>query len=257
MAITVHPIASSSAGNAIILRDGEASILLDCGLPWRQISAATGYTTSRLDGVLVSHEHQDHACGAKGALRAAVTCCMTAGTASAIGIQDDLGVRILDELEPQQVGPWQVIALPLQHEGAAQPAAFLVTGPSGDRTVYVCDTACLHHRVAGVTHWLVEANYDPTLLDQSELDEAQRAHILHGHMSIDACRDLLLANDLSQAREVWLLHLSDRHSDAVAFQQIIEAATGLPTYVAPRGKHGKPRPSSSDREYAQAGIQTP
>jgi phosphoribosyl 1,2-cyclic phosphodiesterase len=55
---------------------------------------------------------------------------------------------------------------------------------------------------------------------------------MRGHMSIEQTREMLLSNDLSKVREIWLIHLSDSNSDAEAFRDDIQAATGKPVYVA-------------------------
>ena len=47
------PLASSSAGNAYLLDDGQSVLLLECGLSYRrlgQLVRAAGYTVSQLAG---------------------------------------------------------------------------------------------------------------------------------------------------------------------------------------------------------------
>ena len=52
------------------------------------------------------------------------------------------------------------------------------------------------------------------------------------HMSIAQCIDTLAAWDLSQTREIHLLHLSDDRSDERRFVAEVESATGIPTTAA-------------------------
>lgn len=225
--MTVIPIGSSSAGNAILLEHGGHTLLLDCGLPWAQIRRACGYKTP--DVVCISHEHGDHARGYRGAINAGAVVMMTTGTAHAIGATWFVSVS---GVEHRYWAGWEIRAFATTHDGAAEPCGFVIAA-GNDVAVYVCDAPHVHPRFAGVTHWLLEANYDAALLEPG-IDESHRRHVVQGHMSIDACLRLLAANDLSRAREIWLLHMSDRHSDEAEFARRVQAATGVPTFAAPR-----------------------
>jgi len=228
--MNVRPIASGSGGNAILLQDGAHRLLLDCGLPWRWLRNAIG--PAPLDGILLTHEHGDHARGVGTALRFGHVVAATPGTLTALGVSSIFAVAAAPG---QQIalGPWRAVPVPTRHDGARQPCAWLVGSPSGACGAYVCDAPYVHNRLGGVTHWMVEANYDPALLAAARLDEAQSHHIRAGHMSIDQAIALLGANDHSRSREIWLLHLSDRHADAEAFRRRVQGATGLPCHIAP------------------------
>ena len=54
-------LASSSAGNAYIVSDSDTRILLECGIPYKQLQKLSGFALSELRACLVSHEHKDHA----------------------------------------------------------------------------------------------------------------------------------------------------------------------------------------------------
>jgi phosphoribosyl 1,2-cyclic phosphodiesterase len=51
-------------------------------------------------------------------------------------------------------------------------------------------------------------------------------------MSLKTVKDMLRANDLSQVKEIHLLHLSDRNSSAKLFKKEIQELTGKPVYIA-------------------------
>jgi len=51
-------------------------------------------------------------------------------------------------------------------------------------------------------------------------------------MSLNTCKETLLANDLSQVQKIVLIHLSDSNSDERKFKKVIEEATGKIVYVA-------------------------
>lgn len=48
-------------------------------------------------------------------------------------------------------------------------------------------------------------------------------------------KEFLNVTDLSQVRDIVLLHLSNKNSNAAQFQEEIERLTGKPTYIADKG----------------------
>jgi phosphoribosyl 1,2-cyclic phosphodiesterase len=70
MKLTV--LGSGSTGNAVLIVAGETRVLVDAGLSAKEIArrlALVGEDVHRLDGVLVTHEHGDHAGGLRVLLR--------------------------------------------------------------------------------------------------------------------------------------------------------------------------------------------
>lgn len=53
-------------------------------------------------------------------------------------------------------------------------------------------------------------------------------------MSYETCEKALLSNDLSPAKNIILIHLSDGNSNAAEFKKNIEKSTGKLTFVADR-----------------------
>src|SRR6476469_2793323 len=70
MKLTV--LGSGSTGNAVLIVAGETRVLVDAGLSAKEIArrlAIVGEDIQKLDGVLVTHEHGDHAGGLRVLLR--------------------------------------------------------------------------------------------------------------------------------------------------------------------------------------------
>src|SRR5436189_1040665 len=64
MKLTV--LGSGSTGNAVLIVAGETRVLIDAGLSARELVrrlAQVGEDPNRLDGIVVTHEHGDHAGG--------------------------------------------------------------------------------------------------------------------------------------------------------------------------------------------------
>jgi phosphoribosyl 1,2-cyclic phosphodiesterase len=59
-------LGSGSSGNCAIVSTGRTTLLIDAGLSAKQIimrMESAGYTLDQLDGILLTHEHQDHTNG--------------------------------------------------------------------------------------------------------------------------------------------------------------------------------------------------
>jgi len=220
--------ASSSAGNLYSVEAADGTrLLLECGLPLRQIQAHLGHTLSGVAGVLATHSHKDHSWAAKDLLRRGVPVYCSAGTALELGLS---GFRVMRAGAQVQIGGVAVMALEAQHD-APEPLAY-VLDDGQDRLLFATDTAYLGWRMAGLTMVAVEANYAVDLLPD-DMHPAQRRRLVHSHMGLGDALELLGSTDLSRVREIHLLHLSASHSDAERFQAAVAGATGIPTYVAP------------------------
>ena len=230
MEFTAH--ASSSAGNLYTVSDGESRLVIDPGVRPAELDRALGWGVSTLAGCLVSHHHGDHARAVGKVMKRGVTVYASLQTLEHLRIHGYHRTMTLVPLREVEIGSWRVLPLDLRHD--ADGALGFLIGRGDDRLLYACDTGWVPYRFTGLTHIAVEANYSLPLLRESDTPVAQKRRVLRYHMGIERVLDLLEANDLSKVREIWLLHLSDRHSDAQAFRDQVACQTGIPTYVARR-----------------------
>ena len=234
----ITPIASSSAGIATIVSNGGSSLLLDCGISKKRLRRALGALTA-IDAVLLTHEHADHARGAAAMMIAGVDVFATAGTFEALNLNGHHRARIVEPETPFRVGPWSVVPLPAVHN-AAEPVYWYFSTDAATSCSTRSTPPIVRHRFAGLTHVLIEANWCPTIVQQrvkdGTMDASLAGTVLKNHMSIDGAVALLKANDLSAVQGIWLLHLSDKNSDAEAFAHRVAATTGKPVHVAPRNE---------------------
>jgi phosphoribosyl 1,2-cyclic phosphodiesterase len=127
--------------------------------------------------------------------------------------------------------PWRVLPFDLRHDTPGT-LGFCVEGPSKERLLYVTDTAFIPYRFDGLTIVAIEANYSEAILRESGEATKRKLRALRYHMSLERTLAFLAANDLDGVREIWLLHLSDAHSDEAAFREAVREATGKPVFVA-------------------------
>ncbi len=229
----IQVIASGSGGNCYRVSDGRTPLLLECGIPLRRIKEALGFRVSNLAGCLLSHEHGDHAKAVRDVMAAGVDVWTSAGTAEVLGLAGHR-LHAIRPRTPFTIGTWTVMAWETVHD-AREPFGFVLTSGS-ERLLFAIDTAYVRYRFPGLTHLMVECNYDlPVLRANVEAGlvapEVKR-RVLRSHMSIETLCGFLRANDLRDVREIVLLHLSDDNSDAAGFRRRVMEATGRVVRVA-------------------------
>ena len=231
----IRVLASGSAGNCYCVSDGSTSLLLECGISVKQIRRGLGFGLTNVAACLVSHEHQDHAKAVADVLRAGVEVYTSPGTIKALGLEHHR-LRPVRAKETFKVGTWTVRAFETQHD-AQEPLGFLLhSRASNERLLYATDTYYIRYKFPGLTHIMVECNYAADILEanvkRGSVPEVLKKRLLTSHFSLENVKEFLKANDLSQVREIWLLHLSDGNSDEERFKQEVMQLTGKPTYIA-------------------------
>ena len=230
--VIITPLASGSSGNAYHVTQGGASLLLECGLTYKQIKKGLGFNAGGLCGCLVSHEHMDHA-RAVGLLAArGIDIYASGGTLEALGVKHHR-LHTIKAMKQFMVGPWRVLPFETRHD-ATEPLGFLIAG-GDEKLLYVTDSCYVRYRFAGLTHIMIECNYAGDILAENvkagDIHPALRRRIARSHMSLETVKEMLLANDLSRVGEIWLLHLSCDNSDGRRFKREVEEITGKPTYI--------------------------
>lgn len=209
-------------------------LALECGLRYSELQRALNFQVSRLHGCLVSHEHMDHARAAKEVARAGVDIYASHGTLTALELS---GTRFneIKAHEEFDAGHWRVYPFDIVHD-AVEPLGFFLMHPAGWRVLYATDTAYLRYTFEGMTHILIETNYEAETLrervSEGRLPAVVKRRITQSHFSLEHVKGFLRANDLNRVREIWLLHLSDSNADAVQFKREVQELTGKPVYVA-------------------------
>jgi len=232
--IEIIPLASGSRGNCYRVTDGRTPLLLECGIPFREIQKGLKFRVSEIAGCLVTHEHQDHCKAVRDIMKAGIDCYMSQGTAEALGMSGHR-VNIVKVKQQFRLGTWTILPFETQHD-AAEPLGFLLANQAGDKLLYATDTYYIRYKFHGLTHIMVECNYSLDILNRNveagAVPKELKSRILKSHFSLENVKQFLRANDLSKVQEIWLLHLSDNNSDCERFKREVMELTGKPTYIA-------------------------
>lgn len=230
--------ASSSAGNLYTVdHDGEY-ILIEAGVTINRMRRMPGFPPLRMvEAALISHHHGDHSRAISDVMRAGVDVYASNDTWRALGRgHGHHRMMYAKPLVPFELGwtrGWRVLPFDVRHD-AEGALGYLVEDSSGDRLMFACDTAFVPYRFLGLTHVAIECNYSRATLRLGGAEPERVARVLRYHMSLERVVRMLLANDLSKVREIWLLHLSDQHGDEDGFRSTVARATGKPVHVAPK-----------------------
>lgn len=202
--------ASSSAGNCYSVSDGQTKVLLECGVSHKKLQKLSGFSLSEFQACLVSHEHKDHAKAVQELIERGMAVYMSEGTADALETD---AVNLIESMEQFNVGSLDIVPFTTFHD-AAEPLGFLIKSRvDGDVLAFATDTVNLRYKFPGMNILAIEANYDKAILERCEkMPEKVRYRISNAHMEIDTLCDYLRSLDLSECREIHLLHLSDATS---------------------------------------------
>lgn len=216
-------LASGSAGNGYLFEARHSALLVECGVRPEVMMRRTAVPFSRIAGVLVTHEHKDHAGFADRYAALGLRIYASEGTIKAInGIVPEYQASVLRPLEVRYIDEWKVMPFDTRHD-AAEPLGFVIEHPEAGRILFLTDTEYCPYdfRPLGLDHILVEANYDDAILDgnvaNGVVDAARAARTRGTHMSLKAACELIRADQTAELKNVILIHLSRNNADREEF----------------------------------------
>lgn len=230
----IKVFASGSSGNAYLVSDEKTTLLLDAGIPLREIQVACGFKVRMIDGCLITHSHKDHSKAAEGLARLGVDIYTSQGTIDACRLTGHR-INTVKALEGITIGTFKVLPFDVQHD-APEPLGFLIESTTtGERLLYFTDTYYIKYRFERLTYIMAECNYSKEAMLRSieagyiPIELVPR--LVKSHMSLEHFIEMLKANDLKEVRQIYLLHLSDNNSDEEKFREEVQKATGAEVYV--------------------------
>jgi phosphoribosyl 1,2-cyclic phosphodiesterase len=232
-------LGSSSKGNCYILESPTGSLLLECGLPWPQIQKGLNFDLSSVKDCLITHEHKDHSKSVKEIMQAGIDCHMSTGTAKALDVYNEYRCLLFNAGRQGYSSGFATLAFDTEHD-AADPLGFLIKyEPTKEKILFLTDSYYCKYTFKDLNYIMIECNYIKATLDANIaaglIDERMKSRLLQSHFSLEHVIQFLKANDLSQCREIILLHLSSHNSDAARMIQEVKEATGITPKIAKPG----------------------
>lgn len=156
----------------------------------------------------------------------------------AVKENNKFGVTAVEHGKTYQVGDFRVTPLKVEHD--VECFAYLVHHPEMGTLMFATDCWNLHQVVKGVSHYLIEANYQDEVLDESvrtgKTIQSMADRVRLSHMSLKHCVEYLKMCDAGKtAKTITLIHASERHLDKKHAELTVAGQTGVPTWVAKKG----------------------
>lgn len=234
----LNVLGSSSSGNCYLISNETECLIIEAGVKLKEVKKALDFDISKVVGVLVSHEHGDHAKYTEEYLNSAIPVYCSQGTIDGIKFK---GIRRPEECEHGKqfkIGGFTVMPFDVQHD-CNHPFGFIINHNEAGKILFLTDTFYSEYTFKGLNHLLVEANYCKDILEENiksgKVHASMRNRLLTSHMSLKTCKELLSSNDLSKTANIVLIHLSSDNSNAKQFKEEVQAHTGKPTWIADKG----------------------
>lgn len=237
--MTFHIIGSNSSGNSYILQGETASLLIEAGLPLKEVKKCLEFDLSKIKGCLISHCHGDHAKYASEYMRNGIDVCASLGTLNTFDkVLNTHRMRVMQAQKKYEVSEFIVMPFAIEHD-APEPFGYLIKHRECGLVLFVTDTYYLKYKFPGLNQIIIECNYSQDIVDKRLGDgdtiALVRNRVISSHMSFETCKNVLRANDLTQVNNIILIHLSDGNSDSKLFKSEIEVLTGKTVSIAEAG----------------------
>jgi phosphoribosyl 1,2-cyclic phosphodiesterase len=216
-------LASGSKGNCLVAEVGGTRLLVDCGLNLRDTErrlAKLNLMPSEIDGILLTHEHGDHASGAFDFAAAhGITVYLTHGTLGALRAEGKVieGVKtVILEKKSLTIDGMEVRPFTVPHD-AREPVQFVLSDGAarlGVLTDIGSPTAHVEQTLSGCDALVLECNYDVEMLWSGAYPKWLKERIAGplGHLDNRQSERLLGALDCSRLKHVIGAHLSQQNN---------------------------------------------
>lgn len=244
MSLFVCSIASGSNGNCYYVGNETEAVLIDAGIPCKEIETRmkrSGLSLQNVKAVFVSHEHTDHISGLPVlAKKHQLPIFITTPTLrnSKLRFEKEL-INDFSGDVPVIIGDLTVTAFSKRHD-AADPYSFTVSG-NGVNVGVITDIGRACENVIG--HFsqchaaFLESNYDEEMLLKGSYPWYLKNRIRNGqgHLSNREALDLFLGHRSQQLSHLFLSHLSRNNNCPKLVEELFTThANGVKMIVASR-----------------------
>lgn len=220
MALKIYSFGSGSKGNCTLITDGKTKLLLDAGLNINVIVKKLnllGLTPMDLDGLLITHEHDDHVKSVE-MLSPFLPVYSHPDTLEQVVTRHPIPLKNLMETEEKEfsIGTLDIIPFRVSHD-AAHPYGFLIKDWE-TKFAYLTDTGYVSKGMMSIIRGsdivMLESNHDKELLLRGKYPEYLKRRILSDRGHLSNAKSALTSLDLieSGARKIVLSHISEQNN---------------------------------------------
>ncbi|MCC0744933.1 MBL fold metallo-hydrolase [Clostridioides sp. ZZV14-6044] len=229
----IKVLGSSSKGNCYLLQLENETLILECGVSYKEILKGLDFNLERVVGCLVTHEHKDHSKSIVELTNNGIDVYSSKGTLEALKIENHR-TKIIESEKLFKVGNFKTMPFRTKHD-AVEPIGFLINHKEIGDLLFITDSYYCEYNFKNLNHIMIECNYSKDLLDSNKDKIYLRNRIVKSHFELSNVINFLNANDLSNIKTITLLHLSEENSNKDLFIKEIEKSLGIPVMVAEKG----------------------
>lgn len=226
---------SGSSGNGYALISDDEILLIECGVPAKEMLKSIDYKTSKVVGCLSSHGHGDHSKYISDYMRYGIQ--IYSSDEVSKDIEEIYGEKTigLQRMKQVMIGGFSVIPFHVPHS-ETECDGYLIIHKKIGSLLFITDAEYCPYDFFGmkINHIMVECNYSEDYLTK---DAENYGHILRGHMELQTCKRLIQSINSPNLRSVGLLHLSGENSDSGRFRREISELVDcdVDVWVADKG----------------------
>lgn len=204
-------IATGSTGNCYLLTSSSGeTLILDCGIPIKEIKKGLDWNIKDVVGALCTHQHSDHNKSLKDFINMGIPVFAPYLSLESMKMETEFNIRMFDLTTID--GSWTHT----NADGTPCPIyGFLITHKEMGRMLYITDCELIKWRFKDINHILLGVNYDKDLVDKD--NDPKTRHVFRGHLSIDTACDFVKANYSDSLQNVIMCHLSSENADRDSF----------------------------------------
>ena len=228
--VEICAVASGSNGNCYYIGNHENAILVDAGVNCKQILSKmklSGLSPSKLRGIFITHEHNDHVCGVRVlAKKLDIPVFMTKGTYQGLYLTNRPdAVRLIESDQSIDLCSFIIHPVLKNHDGK-EPTSFRVEHQGINIGIFTdigspCDNVTAHLKVCDAL--FLESNYDEKMLWGGSYPPHLKERVASdvGHLSNLQAAELLEEHAAEHLKVVLLSHLSgENNTPEIAYQAV-------------------------------------
>lgn len=213
-------LGSGSSGNCLVIYDKHGKyVIIDVGLPYKDILKGVNYDLTNCVSILCTHNHlADHTKSLDYFIKLGVPC---------YGNQDicnnHKGCNLLPRL--LKLGGFKIQNFELVHN--VPNNAFIIDTIDGIRILYCTDTEYIPKLVRRVHYAIIECNHDYDCMIDNAVENVFSMSHHENHQSLNNCVEYLKEIYSPNLQAVILWHLSDNNINAETAKQRVQDELGF------------------------------